>query len=174
MALVATSALEPSIESASTPKTSYRAAGLFRRAGAGAIDLLLLLPVLALAGLLMCLLIGQPVPRLAELSPDLLLAGLLDGSAAGEALLGMGIVVTMLYFFLFHAARGQTPGKQLLGLMVITVYGERPGVGRCLLRTFGYLLSVLPFSLGLLWVGFDREKRALHDWVAGTYVVLAQ
>ena len=43
MALVATSALEPSIESASTPKTSYRAAGLFRRAGAGAIDLLLLL-----------------------------------------------------------------------------------------------------------------------------------
>jgi uncharacterized RDD family membrane protein YckC len=86
----------------------------------------------------------------------------------------MGIVVTMLYFFLFHAARGQTPGKQLLGLMVLTVYGERPGVGRCLLRTFGYLLSVLPFSLGLLWVGFDREKRALHDWVAGTYVVLAQ
>jgi len=25
-----------------------------------------------------------------------------------------------------------------------------------------------------LWIGFDREKRALHDWVAGTYVVLAQ
>jgi uncharacterized RDD family membrane protein YckC len=174
MALVATSALQPSIESASTLRATYRAAGFFRRAGAAAIDLLLLLPVLALAGLVMCLIIGQPVPRLAELSPDLLLAALLDGSAAGEALLGLGIVVMLLYFFLFHAARGQTPGKQLLGLMVVTVYGERPGVARSLLRTLCYLVSILPFSLGLLWVGFDREKRALHDWLSGTYVVLAQ
>jgi uncharacterized RDD family membrane protein YckC len=25
--------------------------------------------------------------------------------------------------------------------------------------------------LGFLWIGFDSEKRGLHDWIAGTYVV---
>jgi uncharacterized RDD family membrane protein YckC len=24
-----------------------------------------------------------------------------------------------------------------------------------------------------LWIGFDREKRGLHDWIADTYVVKA-
>jgi uncharacterized RDD family membrane protein YckC len=27
--------------------------------------------------------------------------------------------------------------------------------------------------LGFLWVGFDSEKRGLHDWIAGTYVIKA-
>ena len=26
-------------------------------------------------------------------------------------------------------------------------------------------------GLGFAWIGFDREKRGLHDWLAGTYVV---
>jgi uncharacterized RDD family membrane protein YckC len=28
-------------------------------------------------------------------------------------------------------------------------------------------------ALGFLWIGFDREKRGLHDWLADTYVVRA-
>ena len=68
----------------------------------------------------------------------------------------------------------RAPGKRLLGLMVIDVYGERPGLARTLLRTSGYLVSAALFSLGFLWIGFDRERRALHDWLAGTYVVLAR
>ena len=102
------------------------------------------------------------------------MASLLDGNLAGEALLVLGTIITLLYFFIFHATRGQTPGKQALGLLVVDVYGEKPGLAKSLFRTVGYALSALPFSLGLLWIGFDREKRALHDWVAGTYVVLAQ
>jgi uncharacterized RDD family membrane protein YckC len=27
--------------------------------------------------------------------------------------------------------------------------------------------------LGFFWVGFDSEKRGLHDWIAGTYVIKA-
>lgn len=163
----------PEAGSGTEPLPSYRAAGLFRRCVAGLIDTLLLLPILLLGGLLLCLAMGQPVPRLGELSPDLLVASLLDGSKGGQALLLLSGILSLLYFFLFHAARGQTPGKQALRIMVIDVYGQRPSTWRCLLRTFGYLLSALPFSLGFLWIGFDREKRALHDWLAGTYVVLA-
>src|SRR5262245_47811267 len=65
----------------------FRAAGFFRRAAAALIDISLLLPVCAVFGLALCLAFGQPIPRLAELSPDLLVAALLDGNAASEALL---------------------------------------------------------------------------------------
>ena len=58
------------------------------------------------------------------------------------------------------------------GIMVVDVYGDRPSVLRAFVRTLGYGIAVLPFSLGVLWIGFDREKRGLHDWLAGTYVVL--
>ena len=46
-------------------------------------------------------------------------------------------------------------------------------MARTLLRTSGYVLSAVLFSLGFLWIGFDREKRGLHDWIAGTYVIRA-
>lgn len=151
----------------------YRVAGFWRRLGAALIDLVLLLPVFALLGGLVSLLLSRPFPRLAELGPDLVLGMLLDGNAVGEALLGLCGGLLLLYFFLFHSVRGQTPGKRLLGLTVIDIYGERPGLARTLFRTAGYVLSGLLFSLGFLWIGFDREKRALHDWLAGTYVVFA-
>jgi uncharacterized RDD family membrane protein YckC len=97
----------------------------------------------------------------------------LAGGAAGPAALAMGAAVAGLYFFIFHALRGQTPGKRLLGVKVIDAWGERPSLGRAALRTVGYAASALLCSIGFLWIGFDREKRGLHDWLAGTYVVAA-
>ena len=122
MALVATSALEPSIESASTPKTSFRAAGFFRRAMATMVDLFLLVPLLLLSFVGLRVALRQPVPRLAELSPDILLANLFDGSITNEALLGAGLVVAFLYFWTFYMLWGQTPGKRLTRIMVVDVY----------------------------------------------------
>jgi uncharacterized RDD family membrane protein YckC len=29
----------------------------------------------------------------------------------------------------------------------------------------------MTLSLGYLWIAFDAEKRGLHDWIAGTYVI---
>jgi len=137
-----------------------------------AVDLLLLLPLLLLSFVGLRAALRQPVPRLAELSPDLLLASLLDGSITNEALLGAGLAVAFLYFWTSYILWGQTPGKRLAGIMVVDVYGDRPSVLRAFVRTLGYGIAVLPFSLGVLWIGFDREKRGLHDWLAGTYVVL--
>jgi uncharacterized RDD family membrane protein YckC len=149
----------------------FKAASVLRRVAAAIVDLMLVLPLSAALGLLLCLTMGLPVPRLAELSPDLLLATLLDGGNTGVILLAVAAGLSVAYFCGFHVLRGQTPGKRLLGIMVISAHGERPSVARSLLRTGAYLLSALPVSLGFLWVGFDRERRALHDWLAGTYVV---
>lgn len=149
----------------------FKAASTLRRLAAAIVDLILIVPLSAAIGLLLCLTMGLPVPRLAELSPDLLLATLLDGGSTGSILLAVAAGLSVAYFCGFHVLRGQTPGKRLLGIMVISARGERPSVARSLLRTGAYLLSALPVSIGFLWVGFDRERRALHDWVAGTYVV---
>ena len=45
---------------------------------------------------------------------------------------------------------------------------------RALVRTAGYVVSVASLGLGFLWIAFDSEKRGLHDWMAGTYVVKTQ
>jgi uncharacterized RDD family membrane protein YckC len=150
----------------------FRVAGFWRRAAAAALDALLLVPLVALFGAITASVGGAPLPRLGELGLGYVVSLALDGGAAGPAALAMGAIVVALYSFVFVAARGQTPGKQLLGLEVIDAWGERPSMTRALARTAAYFPSLLMFSLGFLWIGFDREKRGLHDWLAGTWVVV--
>lgn len=149
----------------------YRVAGFWRRLVAGCIDALALIPVFALLGLLLAAIFGGRVPRWRELGVDWAIELLLGHDPlvlGGFALCGL---VAMLYFVLFHAARGMTLGKQLLGLRVITQAGARPTLWRALGRAGAGLLSAIFFSLGFIWIAFDREKRGFHDRLAGTYVV---
>ena len=81
------------------------------------------------------------------------------------------VLIALCYFTLFVGMRGQTPGKMLFGLKVIRVSGEEVGIGRALLRWVGQCLGLLPFCLGFLMAAFSRRKQALHDKIAGTYVV---
>ena len=60
--------------------------------------------------------------------------------------------------------------ESFLKLRVIDGFGRRPSLGRSLLRTAAYLPSALLLALGFLWIGFDREKRGLHDWLADTWL----
>ena len=81
------------------------------------------------------------------------------------------LAVAVIYLYVFQATLGQTIGMRVLRLRVIDVYGEQPSFGRIGLRTAGYLVGLATMSLGFLWIGFDAEKRGLHDWIAGTYVI---
>jgi uncharacterized RDD family membrane protein YckC len=56
-------------------------------------------------------------------------------------------------------------------IRIIDLYGDEPSTRRALLRTVGYLAGFATLGLGFLWVGFDAERRGLHDWLSGTYVV---
>jgi uncharacterized RDD family membrane protein YckC len=79
--------------------------------------------------------------------------------------------LSCLYFIYFHAVTGQTVGKLMCGLHVVTADGNRPlGWGRSVARCFGYFLSSFMY-LGFLWVLFNRRKRGWHDYLAGTVVV---
>lgn len=81
------------------------------------------------------------------------------------------VLVALCYFTLFVGWRGQTPGKMLLGLKIIRTTGDEVGYGRALVRWIGQGMSALLFGLGFLMVAFSRQKRALHDKLAGTCVV---
>jgi uncharacterized RDD family membrane protein YckC len=148
-----------------------RVAGFWRRFLAGALDFLVLAPIFALLGLVLAALFGGRVPRFRELGVDWAVELLLGRNPLALGGFGLCVLVGILYFTLFHAARGRTPGQQLIGLSVITQNGQRPSLWRALGRTALAFGSALLCSLGLIWIAFDREKRGLHDWLAGTWVV---
>jgi uncharacterized RDD family membrane protein YckC len=44
--------------------------------------------------------------------------------------------------------------------------------GQLIGRYFGYYVSMIPFMLGLIWVGIDARKQGWHDKLAGTVVIM--
>jgi uncharacterized RDD family membrane protein YckC len=65
---------------------------------------------------------------------------------------------------------GQTIGKMLVGIRVVNVDGSTVAVGAALLRFGGYFGSLVVFGLGYVMAALRRDKRALHDLIAGTRV----
>jgi uncharacterized RDD family membrane protein YckC len=76
-----------------------------------------------------------------------------------------------LYFIFFFSTTGQTVGKAIMGLRVVTTDGKRMGVKRSFIRTLCYTLSLAPLGLGFLWVLGEDRRRAWHDKIAHTYVL---
>lgn len=117
----------------------------------------------------------------AVLFDSLLIAvlGLAASFAAGgplESAGGMVASATMLALSVLVPVAGwsrwaTTPGKRLLGLYVCDREG-RLGipVGRALLRWVAYGASALPLGLGFVLAGLNTDHRALHDYIARTYV----
>jgi uncharacterized RDD family membrane protein YckC len=134
---------------------------------------------------------GGLVSRAVGLVVDVLLAQLVFVVAAASAALVVSLVgnlgpaddvvralsgggwllVVAAYFVGFWSATGQTPGMRLVRLRVATGDGGRLGFWRSLVRFAGLLLAIVPLFLGFLPVLFDRRRRALQDYLAGTVVV---
>jgi uncharacterized RDD family membrane protein YckC len=86
--------------------------------------------------------------------------------------------VTLAFFaweFLYYAyswtASGKTPGMVILGVQVVGQEGSHVGTKRGLVRTLAFPLSFLLLGLGFLGILLGRDRRALHDVIAGTAVV---
>jgi uncharacterized RDD family membrane protein YckC len=85
---------------------------------------------------------------------------------------GTSTLASFLYFTLLWSSigGGQTLGMRLLGLRVVG-REERPiDYGTAVLRYIGFVLSVIPLLLGLVWAAFDGRKQGWHDKLAGTFV----
>jgi uncharacterized RDD family membrane protein YckC len=66
-----------------------------------------------------------------------------------------------------------TVGKMMCGLRVTDTQGQRISFGRATGRYFAKILSALTLFIGYLMVGWTRQKRGLHDFIAGTLVIRA-
>ncbi len=78
------------------------------------------------------------------------------------------------YFTFFHGYGGQTPAKMILRIKVVTTRGTPLSHLHAFIRTLGFFVSHLFFGLGFLITIIERKKRALHDLLSGTQVILAQ
>jgi uncharacterized RDD family membrane protein YckC len=127
-------------------------AGAWRRAAALLVDGLAVWGLLELGGLLV-----------AAIEARALAARALAWTCA--------LVVPAAYAALGHGTGGQTVGKRLLGVRVVTAAGQAVGYPRALARYLAWWLSALLLGSGFLVAAVRRDRRALHDLVAGTRVV---
>ncbi len=109
------------------------------------------------------------------------LAMTVGGGAISEFLQGLMITGTVLGYMLLtlilHALwRGQTIGKRVMGLRVVTVEGYPAGWLALTLRAIVLPIDVLvplpiPGVLGLASIALSERRQRLGDMVAGTVVV---
>lgn len=127
---------------------------------------------------------------LALILPVVFLGGYLgaisEAAAAGESVpIPTQLLWGLLGFAIFAALQfaplkksGQTWGKKLMGVRIVTMDGEQPGLDVLLGRRYLFFngISLIPFVGGLasainVLMIFRADKRCLHDLVAGTQVV---
>lgn len=131
-------------------------AGLGNRVLAAFMDhvILTVLSIAALVGSLGVLVAMGPKDRYG-LALVLILAGL--------------FIINSGYFIFFELVlAGQTPGKKILGIRVVTDSGGRPGAGALITRN---LVRLIDNFIGVPMMAVDERSRRLGDRLAGTLVV---
>lgn len=118
--------------------------------------------------------------------PVMYLTGGFDGVSEGQQpsflyalIIGfVSIAVFLAINFNLLKSSGQTVGKRALKIKIVTLDGELPEVGNHLLKRYAvFMLSgQIPFIgqylslINVLFI-FGRERRCVHDHIAGTKVV---
>ena len=131
------------------------------------------------------------VSRLAAFAADvaiswgLFTAGVALLSVATELFIGQKVTLThhqilaiiavtiweFVYFTYSWGVSGKTLGMALLGLQVVTAEGSRITTRQAAIRTLGLVLGFLTLGIGFLGILFQRDRRAVQDFVARTCVV---
>ncbi len=132
-------------------------AGIPERVVAAAIDLLILGTVDALVIYFTLQICGLTIQDLALLPRGPLIAFLLVQNGG---------------YLVAFTAGGQTLGKMAAGIRVVAAEPAATlDVGHAFVREATWLVLAAPAGLGLLPALFSRDRRGLHDRLAGTRVV---
>ncbi|HEV2207995.1 MAG TPA: RDD family protein [Verrucomicrobiae bacterium] len=82
------------------------------------------------------------------------------------------LFVALSYEVVMIGKFGATLGKMACKIKVVTAEGGRVSYLRSLGRYFAKMLSGAICAIGYIMAGFDEQKRALHDRICNTRVVL--
>jgi uncharacterized RDD family membrane protein YckC len=105
--------------------------------------------------------------------PLAIISYFITGSMEGDPITS---IINLAYFLLIPIYwSGYTIGKRIMGVRIVKVNGEKLGFGAMFLRTIvASLVYVVTLGIALIvsaiMVGVRRDKRAIHDFIAGTYV----
>lgn len=88
-------------------------------------------------------------------------------------------IINMAVQWKFLAATGQTIGKKVAKTRIATMDGKKPDVQDIVFKRYGFvsLIGLIPVvGPYLIWIDilaiFKKDRRCLHDLVAGTQVVV--
>jgi len=82
------------------------------------------------------------------------------------------LVFVVLYFgFSTYLGNGQTLGKRLAGIRVVSLAHERMSLWHSFERALGYGASALEFGFGFIQYFIHPNRRTVHDRIAETIVV---
>jgi len=85
-----------------------------------------------------------------------------------------GLVALVVYFgFATYLGRGQTLGKRLLRIRVISLVHDHLSLLHCVERALGYGASALEGGFGFLQFFTHPNRQTVHDRIAETIVVAA-
>ena len=101
----------------------------------------------------------------------LTIVNLVLSAIVGSTAIFLGLAVGIAYTIGFWTASGATPGKMMFGLKVLTVDGDPIGLDKAVLRYIGLWVNTLTLGIGYLFIAFRKDKRGLHDLIAGTRVI---
>ncbi len=99
--------------------------------------------------------------------------GVTIGSIGGALLMLAGFAVWTGYFILFEGLRqGQTPGKRMVGIRVVSDTGNAVSLSAAAARNLLRIADFLPppYLIGALLVALHPRGKRLGDMVAGTVV----
>ncbi len=106
--------------------------------------------------------------------PSLVAGFLLSPESRGElvvaAMLAAGFGF-LAYTIGFETARGQTPGKSLVGIRVVRESGAAIGLGQAIVRQLPIVLSI--FLIDVLFAPFTERKQRAFELLSKTRVVCA-
>ena len=85
-----------------------------------------------------------------------------------------GLVALVFYFGLAtYLGRGQTLGKRLLRIRVVSLVHDHLSLWHCVERALGYGASALEGGFGFLQFFIHPNRQTVHDRIAETIVVTA-
>ena len=90
--------------------------------------------------------------------------------SAGSTAFLFTLIFAAAYWTVLHAVAGQTLGKSVVGVRVVGTDGALLTFGPSLLRYLASVLSLATCGFGFLMAALRRDKRALHDLIAGSRV----
>ncbi len=87
-----------------------------------------------------------------------------------ELLFEVSVLIISVIFW--RKWRGATPGKKYVKIKIVDAKTYKDIDNKqAITRSLGYIVSILTFLIGFLMVGIRKDKRGLHDLLAGTVVV---